>query len=124
MNLPLAERRKHRSPESQIALRFQLEHTLDRGGLEALVLADGGGFVVAEAGEGSVCAELAAVAPILAKSIFGMRLPPLLRGGEVAVRTITLHGQELYLAAIGGGVARDALLTNSESGVRRILLAN
>ncbi len=124
MSFQIADRRTKRSPKSNEALRFQLERTLDRGGLEALVLADAGGFVVAEAGEAGVCEELAAVAPLLAKTILGMRLPPLLRGGEVVVRPIAMSGQELYLAALGGGVARDALLTNSETGVRRILTAN
>lgn len=120
----LEERRQRRSDERHIALRYQLEHARDRGGLEALVLADDAGLVVAQSGDYALCAELAAIAPLLAKSILGMPLPPLLRGGDIAVRPIRLHGQELYLASLGGGVARDALLSRSTHGVKRILASN
>jgi len=120
----LEERRRRRSNERETALRFQLEHTKERGGIEVLVLADRDGLVVAAAGESAECEELGAVAPLMSRAPLGMPLPPLLRGGEVAVRPLALHGQELYLAAVGGGVARDALLRHSLSGVQRIMSAN
>ena len=80
------ERRAHRSGESPLALRFQLESTRHRGNLEALVLCNDEGLPLASAGEGAVCAELAAVAPFLGRGHFGMPLPPMLQGAEVAVR--------------------------------------
>ena len=120
----LPERRLKRSPESHVALSFQLEHTREHGKLEALVLTDRSGMSVAHAGDESLCEELAAIAPVFSSNVLPMRLPPLLRGGEVAVRRLTLHGQELFLACVGGGVARDALLASSVSGVERILAAN
>ena len=95
-----------------------------RGGLEALVLADDQGLVVAAAGEEGVCEELGAIAPLMSRVVMGMALPPLLRGGEVVVRPMRLYGQDLFLACMGGGVARDALLSNSVTGVQRILAAN
>lgn len=107
-----------------MALRYQLEHARDKGGLEALVVSDCDGLLVAHAGDDTVCEELGAYAPLMTRSVMGMRLPPLLRGGEVAVRSLTLNGQELFLSAVGGGVARDALLSNSASGVKRILASN
>lgn len=124
MYLMLDDRRTRRSGERQVALRYQLEHARDRGGLEALVVSDCDGLLVAHAGDATVCEELGAYAPLLTRSVMGMRLPPLLRGGEVAVRSLTLNGQELYLSAVGGGVARDALLSNSALGVKRILASN
>ena len=118
------ERRSRRSSHREIALGFQLEHVRDRAKLEALVLTDDDGLAVSMAGDAAVCRELAAIAPLWAKSILGIPLPPLLRGAEVAVRIVHVHGQPLYLASVGGGVARDALLSHSLSGVRRILSCN
>ena len=122
--LPFEERRFRRSLHREIALGFQLTHVKDRGRLEALVLADADGLIVARAGEPAVCEELAAIAPLMSRSIMGMPLPPLLRGAEVAVRLVHVHGQPLFLASVGGGVARDALLAHSMRGVERILAAN
>ncbi len=120
----LAERRNRRSSDRCLALRYQLEHARERGGLEAMVLSDNDGLVLAAAGEDGVCEELGAYAPLLCRSPLGMRLPPLLRGGEVAVRTMAMHGSGLYISCLGGGVARDALLDHSTRGVERILAAN
>ncbi|MBC7170785.1 MAG: hypothetical protein H5U40_00070, partial [Polyangiaceae bacterium] len=109
---------------SHLALRYQLEHAKTSGGLEALVLADDTGMVVASAGDSGVCEELAAVAPLMGRAPLGMPLPPLLRGAEVAVRALSMNGQDLFLASVGGGMARDALLSHSMTGVQRILSAN
>ena len=124
MTWVLEERRARRSDDRSSALRYQLEHARDQGKLEALVVVDEDGLVLAGAGEQAVCEELGAYAPLLSRSPLGMRLPPLLRGGEVAVRHLETEGQPLMLAALGGGVARDALLTHSGHGVRRILSSN
>lgn len=118
------ERRGRRSQQSHVALRYQLEHTREKAGLGALVLADRDGLAVAQSGDSAMCAELAAVAPLLQRSVLGMPMPPLLQGADVAVRSIWLNGQELYLASTGGGMARDALLSHSMQGVRRILASN
>lgn len=120
----LEERRTRRSPDRNVALRFQLEHAREKGGLDALVLADGSGLLVASSGDAAVCSELGAVAPLVSRSVLGMPMPPLLKGSEVVVRRVDVYGQPLFLAAAGGGVARDALLTKSIVGVQRILAAN
>lgn len=122
--IPFEERRVRRSTHRDLALGFQLEHVKDRGRLEALVLADEHGLIVSKAGDPPVCRELAAIAPLIAKSILGIPMPPLLRGAEVAVRVVHVYGRPLYLASVGGGVARDALLAHSMTGVRRILASN
>ncbi|MCZ7677318.1 MAG: hypothetical protein M5U28_00470 [Sandaracinaceae bacterium] len=121
---PFEERRTRRSTHRDLALGFQLEHVRDKGRLEAIVLADDDGLALSTAGDPAVCRELAAIAPLLAKSILGIPMPPLLRGAEVALRVVHVHGQPLYLATVGGGVARDALLAHSMRGVHRILAAN
>ena len=121
---PFRERRVRRSDNRDLALGFQLEHVRDKGRLEALVLADDDGLALSAAGDPAVCRELAAVAPLMARSALGIPLPPLLRGAEVALRALRIHGQPLYLASVGGGVARDALLAHSLGGVQRILSCN
>lgn len=118
------ERRQRRSSDRFIALRYQLEHTREHGNIEALVLADDEGLVVASSGDASTCAELGAIAPLFARSAMGMPMPPLLRGAEVAIRPVRIYGQNLYLASVGGGVARDAHLSTSRNGVQRILASN
>lgn len=121
---PFEERRTRRSTHRDLALGFQLAHVKDQARLEALVLCDDDGLALATAGDPGVCRELAAIAPLMAKSILGIPMPPMLRGAEVAVRVVHVHGQPLYLASVGGGVARDALLSHSTSGVKRILSCN
>lgn len=120
----LVERRRRRSEHANVALRYQLEHTREKGHLEALVLASDEGLPVAASGEAAVCAELAAVAPWLGRSVLAMPMSPLLRGAEVACRTIRVHGERLYLVAVGGTVARDAHLSTSVAGLERILTRN
>jgi len=120
----LVERRLRRSEQPVVALRYQLEHTRERGRLEAVVLASEEGLPVAAAGDPGICAELAAVAPWLSRAIFSMPELPLLRGAALACRSLRVHGQRLYLVTAGGTVARDALLASSVSGLERILAQN
>ncbi len=79
---------------------------------------------MAQSGDPAVCAELGAIAPLLGRTVLGMPLPPLLRGGEVTIRPLRLYGQHLYLACLGGNAARDAFLKSSLNGVHRILASN
>ena len=117
----LKDRRLRRSTRHDLALRFQLECTLRRGRMAALALADHNGLLLASAGEDAVCEELGAVAPIV---LHGWP-PTLERIGlpreRVAVRAIECFGEALYLASLGGEVARDMLLERSARGIHRIL---
>lgn len=124
MNWILEDRRQRRSRETQQALRYQLEHSRDRGALQAIVVADALGISLATAGDRALAEELAAIAPVLVRAPLGLSLPSLLRGHEVAVRPIEVDGQELFVATVGGGMARDALLTVAVRGVTRILASN
>jgi hypothetical protein len=118
------DRRLRRSEHFSTALRFQLESTMTRGRLEAVALTDRTGLLLAWAGEDGVCQELGAVAPVV---VHGWP-PELERRGlskdHVSVRAIECFGEQLYLASLGGGVARDALLAHSARGIQRILTAN
>src|SRR5262245_49678571 len=119
-----SERRTRRSEHHDLALRYQLESTRTRGRMAALALTDGTGLLLAWAGEDQVCEELGAVAPMIVQG-----WPPELERGtlsrdDISVRAIECFGEQLYLASLGGGVAREALLAHSARGIHRILTAN
>ena len=119
-----SERRTRRSEHHDLALRYQLESTRTRGRMSALALTDNSGLLLAWAGEDQVCEELGAVAPMIVQG-----WPPELERGtlsrdDISVRAIECFGEQLYLASLGGGVAREALLAHSARGIHRILTAN
>lgn len=124
MKARISERRGRRSANRSVALTYQLEHALSRGRLEAFVLSDSAGLVIAAAGDRAICEELGAIAPLMRRSPFAMPMPPLLLGADVAVRRVHVLGQALFLAATGGGVARDLVIADSARGVERILATN
>jgi hypothetical protein len=118
------DRRFRRSAHYNTALRYQLESTMQRGRMAALALTDRSGLLLAWAGEDGLCEELGAVAPMVANG-----WPPELDRqsipkDDVSVRAIECFGEQLFLASLGGGVARDALLAHSARGIHRILTAN
>ena len=124
LGLPSNDRRLRRSHNFSTALRYQLECTLKRGRMAALALTDGAGLLLAWAGEDAICHELGAVAPVVAHGWPPELEPARLTKDEVSVRAIECFGEPLYLASLGGGVARDALLAHSARGIHRILTAN
>jgi len=124
MSARMSERRTRRSANRSVALTYQLEHAVARGRLEAFVLSDAAGLVIASAGDRAVCEELGAIAPLMRRSPFAMPMPPLLLGADVAIRSVQVLGQSLFLAATGGGVARDLVIADSMRGVERILATN
>ena len=124
MRRTTGERRSRRSDEHCNALRFQLESTLHRGRMAALALTDRSGLLMAWAGEDGLCEELGAVAPLVARGAPPRMPGPGLQGDDVSVRAIECFGEQLFLASLGGGVARDALLAHSARGIHRILTAN
>jgi hypothetical protein len=120
----MTDRRSHRSSHYHIALRYQLENTMRRGRMAALALTDHSGLLVAWAGEDALCEELGAVAPMV---VHGW--PPNLERAAIAQQEVSVHsiecfGEQLFLASLGGGVARSALLAHSARGIHRILTAN
>jgi hypothetical protein len=123
MHRRATERRGRRSQEHRTALRYQLESTRERGHMSALALTNHEGLLLAWAGEDEVCEELGAAAPLIARGA-----PVALDGcndeEDVVVRAIDCFGEPLFLASLGGGVAREALLSHSARGIQRILTSN
>ena len=121
------ERRRRRSEDPITALHYQLSSSRAEAGLEALVLVDDAGCLVAGAGAWPVCEELAAYAPLLARPevanvTVGTRLEAL--SGEVLVRSVAVDGAEVLLCSRGGTDRREASLARALAGCRRILGAS
>ncbi|MBS2013434.1 MAG: hypothetical protein JST00_11130 [Deltaproteobacteria bacterium] len=130
------ERRRRRSEDPLVALHYQLTETRSRGEIDAIVVADASGVVVAGAGSWPVCEELAAFAPLLAEGSWAImtgevssRVESLRK--DVEVRLLVVGGQEVLLCArrqrrsagspAGEGMARD--LDLAAQGISRILAA-
>jgi hypothetical protein len=134
--MSLDERRQRRSADPLVALHYQLSTTRARGELDAIVIADASGVVVAGAGSWPVCEELAAYAPLLAEGEWGKMSDPVssrvdaLRS-QVEVRTLVVGGQEVLLCArrqrrTVAFEAKDAahgFMDEAAKGVSRILEA-
>lgn len=123
----LEDRRRKRSNDPLIALHYQLAHARHEGDLDAIVVADTSGVVVAGAGSWATCEELAAYAPLLAQGVWvepgsatTSRVAALRT--EIDVQAVDVDGQEVYLCARGGWM-RGPLMAKAAEGVTRILKA-
>lgn len=130
------ERRQRRSTDPLVALHYQLSTTRVRGELDAIVIADASGVVVAGAGSWPVCEELAAYAPLLAEGAWGSMTDQVssrvdAMREQVEVRTLSVGGQEVLLCArrlrrAEGIEAKDAAtgyIDEAAAGISRILAA-
>jgi hypothetical protein len=107
-------------------MHYQLAHARQEGRLDAIVVADDTGVVVAGVGGWAVCEELAAYAPLLAE---GQWCEPGLDGDsriaelrtEVDVQPVNVNGQTVLLCARGGWMRAMAMEMAAE-GVARILM--
>jgi hypothetical protein len=119
------DRRKQRSDDTLVALHYQLAQAKQTGGLEAIVLADASGVVVAGAGSWVVCEELAAYAPLFAQTPENDAGPLPARvaslRAECEVRAMTAAGQPMLLCAMGKPAKRAEAADHASSGVVRIL---
>jgi hypothetical protein len=121
-----SERRRKRSHDPLVALHYQLTQARAQGDLDAIVVADASGVVVAGAGAWAVCEELAAYAPFLAAEDGGAshalssRLASL--RAEVDVQTMRVGSEEVLVCARGGRSRKESLASAAE-GIDRILRA-
>lgn len=122
------DRRRHRSEDPIVALHYQLSAVRAQADLQALVLVDGAGCLVAGAGAWPVCQELAAYAPFLAHREPGRSGAVETRTQEIArdahVRSMEIDGSEVLLCALGGsGSELTSWIVRAAAGCRRILRA-
>ncbi len=121
----LEDRRRKRSEDPLVALHYQLSQARSEGRLDAIVVADDAGVVVAGAGSWAVCEELAAYAPLLAQGVWQepgarttSRVSELSR--EVDVQPVDVDGQTILICA-RGGMLRTLAMERAAFGVARIL---
>src|SRR4029079_10271832 len=99
------ERRRRRSEDPITALHYQRSLARAEAALEALVLVDDSGCLVAGAGAWPLCEELAAYAPLLAypsaiqNDSVGSRLAAMAR--ETEIRTMLIDGVEAMICGRG-----------------------
>jgi hypothetical protein len=121
------ERRQRRSEDPITALHYQLSSTRAEACLDAVVLVDDSGCLVAGAGAWPACEELAAYAPLLVNraaigsSAVGSRIAAL--SAEVDVRSLDVDGAEVLLCGRGGGEGRGDFIARAAAGCLRILRA-
>ncbi|MCU0690702.1 MAG: hypothetical protein MUF54_04810 [Polyangiaceae bacterium] len=120
------ERRKRRSADPIVALHYQLAAIRNDAGLEALVLVDDTGCLVAGAGAWPVCEELAAFAPLLAHRDLP-RTPRVADqtaalGRNTHIHAMSVEGIQVLLCARGGSRPHLApSMDRAAAGCRRIL---
>lgn len=122
------DRRRQRSTDPLVALHYQLAQARDQGKVDAMVVADDSGVLVAGTGPWALCEELAAYAPLLAQGLWNE--PGLSPGGpmaelgtEVDVQRVDADGQGVFLCARGGWM-RAAAMQRAAEGVARILTSH
>lgn len=105
------DRRQKRSRDPLVALHYQLAQARQEASLDAIVVADDAGLVVAGAGAWAACEELAAYAPLLVQGLWNE--PGLIEGSRIAelgafgmqvdVQEVDVDGQTVLLCARRGG---------------------
>lgn len=121
-----AERRARRSDDRMTALQYQLEACLERACIQAMVVSDSDGFLVASKNHSEMDEEwLAAMLPMLAHledpaaAVFEDRER---EEGALMVRAFHIDGTTFFLGVVGkreGDTFREML--TATRGVRRIL---
>ena len=113
----MLERRKNRSRLSAMALRYWLQATVQRLGVEGLVLSDAHGVVVASSLHADRAEKLAAVAPLWSRGSL-VRVDSMSR--PLQIHEVKVGADEMYLCAWGSPADQPAL-QQAERGIQRIL---
>lgn len=132
MDSSTRDRRRRRSNDPLAAVHHQLDFARHEAELDALVLADTSGCLVAGAGALSECELLAAHAPLRDDEWTAPWDSDLGPGAELATRVdagladvevcrLVVDGTELLLCAKGGGAERQAWMARAAAGCARIL---
>jgi len=117
-----SERRRKRSSFAGLALQYWLNAVAQRKRLMAIVLADSAGLVVASSFKGPEAEELAALAPLLARSgerdaVLEASIPDL----PLKIEPMKIDRTALYLCAVGAPDRMGTGLRLAKGGVQRIL---
>jgi len=119
------DRRRLRSDDPITALHYQLSHARREARLDALVLVDESGCLIAGAGAWPACEELAAYAPLFGDPFEPLSAVPSTRIAEidaqVETQRVEIDGFDALLCGRGGGEGRSATIERAAEGCRRIL---
>ena len=118
------ERRRRRGSTTTESLRYQLDACCQDGRLEAMVLADEDGLLLASSGES--CEAVAAKMAILGCRIREFTGTLLEHGHrwDVQMIKVPIEGSELLVCAVGGSVEqRKRQIARGAEGAARILAA-
>ncbi|MCH9683658.1 MAG: hypothetical protein K0V04_19625 [Deltaproteobacteria bacterium] len=119
---PTYERRQQRSENAADALELALTGAAERGHLDAVLLVDDSGMLVAQSHTELDLTMLAAVTPIVGR---GQAVPRVRRDGqlcELSVDTMEFEDELLFVAALGGSHrTRSRELRGTKAAARRIL---
>jgi hypothetical protein len=100
------ERRTKRSVNREEALQYLVETVADRSGVQALVLADDAGRIVAGMGKATELRGLATAARDVAWGRASVaQVDRAVRGGDITARSVATRDGMLYFAAMGDRVA-------------------
>ena len=119
---PTFERRRNRTTSAADALELALSSAARRGALDAVLIVDDAGMIVAQNDTELDLSMLAAVTPIIGR---GKAIPKIKRNGEareLSIAPFELHDEVLYLAVLGGTRrTRARELAGSRAAASRIL---
>jgi hypothetical protein len=120
------DRRTRRSNDPIIALHYQLSSVRAEATLEAVVLVDDAGCLVAGAGAWPVCEELAAYVPFMTAQPAPATLEVADQAAELSrnthMRSMSVDGAPIFLCAKGvGNENTTAAIVRAAAGCRRIL---
>ena len=117
--MPL-DRRRRRSNYTALSLHYWLASLVDRTRAFAFILADPTGLLIAASIRGPEAEELAAVAPLVARSDPDPT-PPKQYGVPMCVEKLSVEGMPMLLCAIGDRDNCDLAIRQAATGVARIL---
>jgi len=117
------ERRRDRTEEALSALSRLLDAARKRSGIEALAIAEPGGFLLAGAGPARLCDEMAAFAPLATRPAANDAVPSRLDVFErrALVQRLAVDGVELIVCGVGDGEPTRRELGSVAEGCTRIL---
>jgi hypothetical protein len=116
------ERRCLRSDDTRTALAYQLAFSAVESGMDALVLADDQGLLVASSPSTRRPEEIAAYGPLVLEPELLQPDCELAQRDDVSVQCFEHDGARLFLVGLGGVVAhRSMALMRAMRGVSRIL---
>ena len=118
------DRRERRSDNLTQALRYLLDACRESGRLGAMLLADHDGLLLAAAGDGTACEEVAARIARIPIAVGSYRGTVIGETGAwpVHMRRVRIQDLSIYCCAIGGGADdRTRQVARAAVGVERIL---